>query len=359
LSQAQVDAFDDGLDGFSEVEEAPRLGPLFNGNSCAQCHSTPNIGGGSGLVETRFGRVSGGLFDPLADLGGSLQQTSAVAGVPLEVVPPEANVTAGRRTTMLFGAGLIEAIPDSDITAYAAFQRSSSPGQAGQVNFVTSANDGTAHVGRFGWKCQQATVLDFAGDAYLNEMGVSSALFPFENEPNAPTRTVDPADVEDQPDPTTHLRDIDRFAAFMRFLAPLPTAVAGHVNDDLAQDPTLGRGFTTFTSVGCAVCHKPSWTTGGSIPELAGRRVWAFSDFLLHDVGTGDGIVQGDAPANKLRTAPLMGISTQPVFLHDGSAATVEAAILRHGGEARGAVNRYNALSARQKADLLGFLSAL
>lgn len=358
LTTAQLQQFDAGLDAFNEVEDAPRLGPIMNGNSCAQCHVSPAIGGANALVETRFGRLSGGVFDSLANEGGSLQQTLSVAGVPLEVVPADANVTAGRRTTPLFAAGLVEAIPDSAITDYAAQQARNNPGQAGQVNFVTSASDGTVHVGRFGWKCQQALLLDFSGDAYFNEMGVSSSMFPFENVPNKPTLNIPLAQVEDQPD-ATGLRDVDRFASFMRFLGPVPSRTWLHTNNDLGQDPVLGPGLAIFNRVNCNVCHKPQFVAGGNIPQIAGRQVWAFSDWLLHDVGTGDGIVQGTAPANKLRTSPLMGVSSVQVFLHDGSAKTIEEAILKHGGEATNSVTRFNALNAQDRATLLQFINAL
>ncbi|NDD30801.1 MAG: hypothetical protein EB084_21300 [Proteobacteria bacterium] len=152
---------------------------------------------------------------------------------------------------------------------------------------------------------------------------------------------------------------MDHLARFMRFLAPYPSVVSTHTNDDLDTDPTLSRGFTIFTQTGCAVCHKPSWVTGGDTRELAGRRVWAFSDFLLHDVGTGDGLALGSASGTQLRTAPLVGVQEAFGYLHDGSAPTVDDAITRHGAQARESSARYAALSADDRAELLAFIKGL
>lgn len=358
LTTAQQQAFNDGRTHFAAVERPARLGPVFNDNSCARCHGQPAVGGAGRQRVTRFGRLAGGVFDPLEALGGSLLQGRSSPGVALETVPAAANVTAERRTFGVYGFGLIEAIPDSDITAYATWQARNAPAQAGQVSFVTSASDRTVHVGRFGWKSQQALLLDFSGDAYANEMGVSNRLFPIENRPNGASVPVAANLVEDRPD-ARGLSEIDHQANFMRFVAPYPSAVSTHTRDDLAQDPSLSRGYAAFNKAACAVCHRPSWVAGGTIPELRGRRVWAFSDFLLHDVGTGDGIVQGSAPANKMRTAPLMGVATQFGYLHDGSARTEEAAILRHGNEGRAARDLYTRLSAQERADLLAFIRGL
>lgn len=358
LSTTQVAAFNTGRQHFAQLERAPRLGPIFNGGSCAQCHGAPTVGGAGPQRVTRFGKLAGGVFDPMEALGGSLLQNLAVPNVTLETVPAAANVRALRRTFGVYGFGLIEAIPDSDITAYATWQAKNAPAQAGQVNWVTSAIDRTVHVGRFGWKCQQALLLDFSGDAYANEMGVSNRLFAIENRPNSATVTVAANLIEDRPD-AQGLSEIDHQTNFMRFVAPYPSRVSTHAADDLAQDATVSRGYAAFTKAACAVCHKPSWVTGGTAAELRGRRIWTFSDFLLHDVGTGDGIVQGTAPANKLRTAPLMGVATQFGYLHDGSARTLDEAIQRHGNEAQASRGLYNALTPQERGNLVLFLRGL
>lgn len=358
LTQAQVQAFNTGRQHFAQAERPQRLGPIFNGGSCAICHGAPTIGGAGPQRVTRFGKLAGGVFDPMESLGGSLLQNLAVPGATAETVPATANVRALRRTFGVYGFGLIEAIPDSDITAYAKWQATNAPQQAGQVSWVTSAVDRTVHVGRFGWKCQQALLLDFSGDAYANEMGVSNRLFAIENRPNSAPVAIAANLIEDRPD-ASGLSEIDHQTNFMRFVAPYPSRVSTHAADDLAQDATLARGYAAFNKAACAVCHKPSWVTGGTVAELRGRRIWTFSDFLLHDVGTGDGIVQGGAPANKLRTAPLMGVATQFGYLHDGSARTLDEAIVRHGNEGLASRLRYSALTNQERADLIAFLRGL
>lgn len=347
LSPEQLAQFVEGKEAFADDESAePAFGPLFNGKSCVECHNAPVEGGAGIQVETRFGRQLGASFDPLPGLGGSLLQREVVAGATPERVPAEANMVAGRRATSILGAGLIEAIPDAAIRDYAAFQATKFPGQAGQVNLVAGLADGVLHVGRFGWKCQLASLLDFSGDAYANEMGISSAVFPVEHVANAASKVVAMDQVEDQPG-ADGVRDIDRFTHFMRFLAPLP------------RTTTSPRGEQTFHAIGCAVCHKPDYPTVSSIPALDGQVISAYSDFLLHDVGTGDGIEQGSAPANKLRTAPLMGLVHLQGLLHDGSAPSLNEAILAHSVEAAGARQKYLNLSIEERRDLEAFLQSL
>ncbi len=346
LTAAQQQQFSAGQAQFLHVETPQTgLGPIFNGVSCAACHNQPAPGGGGALVEVRFGRTVSNVFDPLTAEGGSLFHFHANPGITPQVIPADANVRAGRRTTSILGLGLVEAIPDDDIKALASQEASAHPASAGQVNLVVSATDGTLRVGRFGWKCQEATLLDFAGDAYLNEMGVSNPLFPFDILPNQAPVPVAAGHTEDEPGPDGQ-RDIDRLAVFMRYLAPPPSVTQ-----------TAGRHL--FEAVGCDQCHHPSFTTKSSIPALDGQTVNAWSDFLLHDVGTGDHIAQGNAPAGKVRTAPLMGISQSPSLLHDGSAATVEQAILAHGNEAADSRAAFQALSPSDQKTLADFVRSL
>src|SRR5437016_5487155 len=218
LTADQLAAFGAGLEHFQE-EDTPEsgLGPIFNNVSCVACHSVPAVGGSSAILETRFGRVVNGHFDPLTQLGGSLLQQSAIDPACQEVVPSEANVIAQRQTTPLFGLGLIESIPDGEILLNAAYRKPD--GITGRPSIVQDVASGQPRVGRFGWKAQQATLLAFAGDAYLNEVGITSRLFPQENAPNgnaallAACDTV--ADIEDQIDPQSGKADIDRLADYM------------------------------------------------------------------------------------------------------------------------------------------------
>ncbi len=355
LSAAQLADFAAGLDEFQDVDTPESgLGPIFNNVSCVACHSAQAPGGASAILETRFGRVVNGQFDPLTALGGSLLQDFAIDPAAQEVIPPEANVVAKRLTTPLFGAGLIEAIPDSAILANA---RARQPdGISGRVSMVTDVASGQARVGRFGWKAQQATLLAFAGDAYVNEMGITNRLFPQENAPNGNAALLalydKVGDPEDVVDPATGKADIDRFADFMRMLAPPPT---------LALTPAAKSGKNLFTQLACNACHVPNMGTGPSpVAALDRKAVPLYSDLLLHDMGAlGDGIAQGTATQTEMRTAPLWGLRARGPYLHDGRATTVDAAIGFHDGEAAAARNRYNLLSATQKQQVLEFLGSI
>ncbi len=351
LSRVDIALFEAGKANFNEVDDvAEGLGPIFNARSCGECHSFPTTGGGSAINEVRFGQYSHGVFNDLASQGGSLLQLFAIEPKCQELLPASANRVGFRQTTPLFGAGLIEAILDGHIEANANVQRAMHPAQAGRVSYVTSPSDGAIHVGRFGWKAQQALLLDFSADAYLNEMGITNDLFPHENAPNGNYKLLAECDrvpdPEDRPDPVTGRRAIDNFTNFMRFLAPPPP---GTVNGEVLH------GEEVFHRIGCAVCHHPSFTAVSSHhPAINGQTVALFSDLLLHDVGTGDGI-----PTNEFRSPPLWGLHASAPYLHDGSAATPEQAILRHGGQATSARRGFEGLSEVDRKALLAFLNSL
>jgi CxxC motif-containing protein (DUF1111 family) len=360
LSADQLALFTQGKTGFQTKESAQDgLGPVFNEQSCATCHGTPATGGSGARLETRFGRSAFGVFDPLASLGGSLMQDHAIDAstgytgtfvfVP-EVVPPQANVTAQRRTTPLFGFGLVEAVPDDTLTMLALMQAGSPT--AGRTSQVTNLVTGKPAVGRFGWKAQVATLFDFAGDAYLNEMGVTTPLFPNENCPqgNCAALAFDPlpSNVPNDSDNSS----LDAFAAFMRLLAPPPRG---------PMTFAARAGADVFRRIGCASCHHPVLQTGPNVVPALDRVTFApFSDFLLHDMGSlGDGIAQADAGPREMRTAPLWGVSAQPSLLHDGRATTLEGAILAHDGQARDSRNRFNRLGTFDRQTLIAFLKSL
>jgi CxxC motif-containing protein (DUF1111 family) len=216
-------------------------------------------------------------------------------------------------------------------------------------------------VGKFGWKDQDPTILSFSGDAYLNEMGVTNRLKP----KDVTTVCKVTPDVEDVPD-ALGLADIDHFAQFIRGtrVPPRDTVLA------VTPDAIAGQGL--FNSVGCAICHVSTLTTlppgtvinGGAytVPAALGNKTFhPYGDFLLHNVGTGDGIVQaGPADtANKLRTVPLWGLRIKARFMHDNASTTLNGAILRHGGEAQGITANFTALTPAQKQQLITFLQSL
>ncbi|HUK21838.1 MAG TPA: di-heme oxidoredictase family protein [Gemmatimonadales bacterium] len=358
LTAAERARFAAGVTEFSDAEGVDDgLGPVFNEASCSTCHTAP-LGGTAGRAETRFGRVSSGLFDPLANLGGSLMQDHAIglvhtsAGdftfVP-EMVPPSANVVALRITTPLFGLGLVDAVPDDELLQLARREARSAPSTQGTPSMTTEIKTGATRVGRFGWKAQNPTLHQFAGDAYLNEMGITNPEFPTENCPqgNCASLAFNPAPaVNDTGDGVTAFTD------FMSMLGPPRRG---------AITRTTIAGGAVFVGIGCANCHTPILTTGDSpIAALSHKAFQPFSDFLLHDMGSlGDGITQGNATGRLMRTAPLWGLSSRPVFLHDGRASTPAAAILAHAGQGQRARDRYAALRPGEQAALLAFLKSL
>jgi CxxC motif-containing protein (DUF1111 family) len=355
LTPQETAHFMAGLEDFLEVETVEDgLGPVFNGKSCAECHAVPSVGGSEPNVgvarETRIGRLFNKVFDPLdgsvsVNRGGGLLQQRAInlPGCHLkgEVVPPEATFVSLRISTPLFGAGLIEAILDATILA--------NQSNGGRPNYVFNPDTGGPELGRFGWKAQVATLHQFAGDAYLNEMGITNPSFPQENRPQG--QPIPPG-CDTVPDPEDNGSGVTAFTNFMRFLAPAPR---GPIT---AQ---VQRGEQVFSQIGCASCHVPTMMTGpNSVAALSNKPVNLFSDMLLHDIGTGDGIEQGQqAKGNDFRTAPLWGLSRRNRFMHDGRSNNIQDAILRHGAEAQNALNGFVGLPQSDHDALLAFLGSL
>lgn len=355
LTSAQLTSFNDGRQDFvmRETKETG-LGPIFNRDSCVACHGGPAVGGSSPILVTRFGRVVSGRFDPLTSLGGSLLQERAIDPSGLEHIPAEATVVAKRQTTPLFGLGLIEAIPDATILK--GVRTKAVDGVLGKASMVADVATKRTLVGKFGWKGQQATLLAFSGDAYLNEMGITNRLFPTENAPNGNTALLTKLDTvrdpEDVLDVAGGKADIDRVTDFMRLMAPPPTQPATASN-------TFGAKI--FVDVGCAMCHTPMMTSGPSpVAALANKSVMLYSDLLLHDMGAlGDGIVQGSAGPKDIKTPPLWGLRASAPYLHDGRARTIEDAIRAHDGEAAIIKNRFLNLAPDQQALVVEFLKSI
>jgi len=362
LLPAEFERFRLGLDDFLEVETPEDgLGPSFNASSCAACHNVPAVGGVSLVSEVRAAyREPDGRIRPLTSPDGHpLDTLFHLFSIPPHAcqprVPPEANVFARRVPIPTFGAGLVEAIADETLLALADPDDRNGDGIRGRAAIVIDRGTGDRRVGRFGWKAQHATLRAFSGDAYRNEMGITNELFPDELVPGIPAeqlRLCDPIpDPEDRPDPRTHLTALDNFEAFLRFLAPPPRGTV----DDAAR-----AGEQLFSAVGCALCHVPALQTGPSRSPLFDRQpVRAYSDFLLHDVGTGDGIPQASALPHEIRTPSLWGLRVRRPLLHDGSASTPEEAIRRHGGEAAQTRGRFEQLPVDQRTLLITFLNSL
>ena len=297
---------------FEEDAVLPALGPVYNARSCANCHETPVTGGTSQVAEVR---TANGLVHDRAVSAES--QEHLVAGTHFSL----------RASTSLLGLGFVEDVPDDEL-------RSLARANGGQVVEVAILETPGLHrVGRFGWKCQHASLLSFAADAEFGEKGVTNRLFTGGQRP--PFEDVDQDGSE----------DIDAYASFMRATkAPGRSAAAG--------SDQVRSGERVFLDIGCGSCHVPTLFTKKEVFH-------PYGDFLLHDVGTADGIAQGAAPPNKLRTAALWGLRSRSRLLHDGRALDPVAAIQAHHVEAEQSRERFDSLNAQERAAILAFLASL
>jgi CxxC motif-containing protein (DUF1111 family) len=356
--------FDAAKATFEERDEIPDgLGPVYNAQACSECHQNPVTGAISQISELRAGHRDGaGNFVDAP--GGSLINDRAIDASIQERVPGAEDVRTFRMSTNTLGGGFVEAINSNTLVAIANAQPGQSGGQiAGTFIQVPVLEAGSAvRVGRFGWKNQHASLLSFSADAYLNEVGITSRLVPTEN--TSMGRSV--ALFDTVPEVEDQENDIDVFATFMRATKVPPRDTA------LAATADAINGSNLFDAIGCATCHTRSITTsapgtvinGGAlvVPAALGNKIiHPFSDFLLHNIGTGDGIVQngGQATANRLRTSPLWGSRTHDRHMHDGLSLTFTDAILRHAGEATAVINRFRSLTATQRNQIVVFLQSL
>jgi len=351
----------------NDFTAAEGLGPIFNKESCADCHVNP-LGGWGSITVTRFGLADKKSYDDLSWLGGPLLQAGSIGESCEEVIPPEANVVAKRVTNSSLAFGLVEAIPDAAILANADPFDQNGDQISGRARLVLPVESPeTPRVGRFGWKAQVATVLTFSADAAHNEIGLTNRFFAEENAPNGDQRRLaecdEVADIEDVTD-AEGFDFIDRVTDFQRFLGPPP------------QTPKSGMaGEAIFNAIGCAKCHIAEWTTSNdpSLEEaLRGRTIRPYSDFLLHGMGLlGDGIEENGADALEIRTPTLWNLRTRDPMLHDGRAAagTFAERVAGTGGaiwwhnvvasEARPSAIAFFALSESDQAKVVAFLDSL
>src|SRR5215510_429054 len=392
--------FDAGLDEFQEVQSVLEgqdseegLGPRFNLNSCAGCHAHPAVGGSSpaanpqtsetvaplsqinNLINLQIISPTGPVREVRFVSDGGVHDLFTIVGLP--GTPAGCNISQPdflghqqelrfRIPTPLFGDGLIEAIEDAAILANEAATKPF--GILGKAN--RNGNDGT--VTRFGWKAQNKSLVIFSGEAYNVEQGITNELFADERgeggspDPEACRRVVNaPQDAVhyELTQPQLLLDNVNSFANFIRFLAaPTPVSSYGNVT---SQQIELGR--SAFAKAGCDACHKRSMTTGNHAnAALSNKTVNLYSDLLVHDIGTGDGITQGLADGNQFRTAPLWGVGQRLFFLHDGRAANLVDAINAHAGEAEEVIRNYRGtgqgahnLTPEEQQNLLYFLRSL
>ncbi len=349
------------------------LGPVFNARACADCHQNPVSGGSSQFTEIRAGHndANGNFVAatvPINDGASTIANRSIINDRALnpqaqEHIPDVENIRALRAALNTLGDGFVEAIDDSTLQAIAQHQIEVSEGRihGEAVEVPVLESPGQTRIGRFGWKDQHSSLLSFIGDAYLNEMGVTNRLRP-KDVTTVGKITKDP---EDTPD-NLGLADIDHFAQFIRGTKAPPRDTV------LSASAAAQEGQNLFERIGCATCHVSTIVTapagtvidGGAftVPEALGNKIiHPYSDFLLHDIETGDGIVQNPPQdtANKLRTVPLWGLRMHPRHMHDLASLTLESAIERHGGEAERERKRFRELSPNEKQALIAFLNSL
>jgi CxxC motif-containing protein (DUF1111 family) len=355
-------SFNDNRFVFEEVEHvADGLGPTFNAQSCRECHQNIVTGGASQVAEHRTGRLD--LLQFVESVGGSLIQSRSTNADIFERVPFEDSVSTLRISTNTLGLGFVEAIANDTLLRIRDSQPAAIRGTALTVAVLEAGN--APRVGRFGWKTQHASLESFAADAYLNEMGITSPVLPEEN--TSLGRFVgfgtpfDPVQ-----DPEDDGEDVKAFANFMRSTKAPPRGV---INSQVRA------GELVFSAVGCTGCHVATIRTaapgtrinGGAIrvrDAVGNRIIHPYSDFLLHDIGTGDGIpllpgAEFASTATQIRTAPLWALRTRNRLMHDGLSFTKQEAIQRHAGQAAAARAAFNGLSTVQQNAMLAFLDSL
>ena len=416
-ASADLRTFATGQLNFTELETLPSgLGPIFNSRACSSCHFQPAMGGSGGFfqeVRVRNNLAEGPLHmfavNNMLRLGPQTQGAGGVFPQGVEAAPlgcqitapgcqqsacqkeeaarttfatnlpicnpvssafaTGANCTAERQATPLFGLGLVEAVSDLTLISLAASEQASARGVVKQVSEL-----GATHAARFGWKDDHAVLRAFASDAYANEIGITN---PDRPEPLSlcamgQTQFGVVLQTADDPEDTTDTdgrADIDRFADFLRGLAPPP---------QLTLSVSAMAGSALFTKIGCAQCHTPVIKTAsnpasfippttGGVPIspslnriLTSQTFHPFSDFLLHDMGSlGDGITSGAAGPTMMRTAPLWGVRAKSELLHDGRAADIPTAISLHDGQGKAAAQAFGALSSSQQQSVINFLNSI
>jgi CxxC motif-containing protein (DUF1111 family) len=366
LAPHELERFERGRTEFERARSLEAgLGPLFNDSACNRCHNRKGVGGAGIQSAIMAGRLDGEAFDPLLAQGGPVIAANTLLFEPAvrakrtapdckleldaEPVPSGANVVTRRRTTPLFGLGLVDATPETVFEELARRQPASIRGRVARVHDLAA---GEPRMGKFGWKAQTPSLRQFSGQALLFEVGITSPEFPVEQPPFGDTSLLAGCDLV--PDPEAGAAEIERMTEFMSLLAPIAP---------LEASASARAGDALFGRAGCDGCHTRRLTSGSSpIAALSGKQYAPFSDFLLHDMGdSGDSIAEGAAGPREMRTAPLWGLrlSASSRLWHDGRAGSFEAAVERHAGQGAAARAAFRALSAREREQLVDFLATL
>jgi CxxC motif-containing protein (DUF1111 family) len=396
------------FDTFEQIPDG--LGPIYNAQSCRECHQNTVSGAISQVRELRAGVATNdpnNTDDPCVlihdDNGnkvlicnrslinlraicpaGPLKFTVVPTPAPHEFSHPNANIqervdnitdanadpideskiVVSLRTSLnTFGDGLVECVNSNTLQKISNNQPIAQRGKLIKVPVLESPQLNNLRVGRFGWKTQHASLLSFSSDAYLNEMGITNRLAPNNVEVTSicDEFPANPADIEDD------ANDIDAFARFMRATKAPPRAPNSEISP--TPDALIAKGSELFDNIGCAVCHVRTITTAAvgtvlncgtfTVPQGLGCRIFhPFGDFLLHDIGIPD-VTQGEAAANVTRTAPLWGVRTRAELMHDGLSRTFVDAIKRHRVQGQASNNAFFALTDDDKRKVIAFLKSL
>lgn len=358
--------FDEGDALFEELFiETTGLGPVYIRQRCSSCHADDARGPG---IVTKMSIVDADGFTMAADqsalpFGHTVRPAhTSLATVGTTAPDDVANLLVSHRfSPAVFGRGYIEAILDSEIERVETEQGMRTDGVSGRINRVTFTSqlnsDARFHshaygdtnlIGRFGLKARIATVDDFVADAYQGDMGITSPMRPVElaNAAGVTDDAVTGVDI-----------DLETVNAVADYVRTLEIPVRRNLNE---------AGRAAFETAQCSACHVPSMRTRAdyAISQLANIDAPIYSDLLLHDMGAelADGLNEGTAESREWRTAPLMGMRTQRVYLHDGRATTILEAIEAHGAsdsEGVASVNAFRALSQEAQDDLVEFVSQL
>lgn len=399
------------------------LGPLFNDQSCFACHGSPGMAGGPGtdLVKTQCTRIARRKphtfaaklpksramtdvysidIDDMTQFGGPVLARKSVTtefaslfadpngAILPPTVPSEAEFVSTRQAGQLFGAGLLQAVPDDTLDKIQRKQRKEFPLVAGRCAALLNQYQEQQSYGRFGWKAQHHSLLSFTIEAMQMEMGITTPPEPLMKTTSALGDTIPALTAQLPKNPENDGRLACELAYYMALLAP-------PARGEITPDATAGEGV--FTKLGCAVCHMPSLTTAdkvmipapdGTLPDVPSLKskhgpLWylekdaavklvevkalehkelrAYTDLLIHKLGSklADGIPQGVGGGDYWRTTPLWGLRNRRFLLHDGRTTDLNEAIEAHGGQAQQSVDAYQKLGAAEKEQLMQFLHSL
>lgn len=376
------------------------LGPFYNAVSCSACHFKD----GRGRPPAYDGELGKGLLlrlsvagtddsnGPLGDpvYGGQLQDNAILGpivkghiGITYQIINETfddgtsvqlqkpiyqvndlgyGSLNAGvmispRVANQIVGLGLLEAVPEVTILGYADEADANGDGISGRANYVHDIESNTTKMGRFGWKANQPNVKQQVAAAFSGDMGITSYLFPNEYCPPG----VDCGSIPNGGSPEIPDVTFNRVVLYSRTLS---VPIRRNYNDQ-----NVLRGKQLFGDMNCIACHKPKMQTGNDYPVtgLRNQTIRPYTDLLLHDMGPDLADNRPDylATGSEWRTPPLWGIGlVQTVnghtnFMHDGRARNLTEAVLWHGGEALQAKNKFKALTAQEREDVLAFLNSL